>query len=112
LGIICSKVIKYFWKKYNSDEKETYPKIKKEAILSIPVMEIKNRIQKSKHDEIIRLVDILLILKKDITKAKLPRERDRIENHITASENRIDTLVFELYGLNKKDIVIIEKNIQ
>ena len=65
LGLICSNTIKYFWKKNHSDEKETYPKIKKEAILSIPIKEINNPNKKSKHDSIIRQVDNLLQLNKD-----------------------------------------------
>ena len=58
LRVITSKATKYFWKKNSSDEKKTFPKIKKEAILSIPVPTI-NKQNKNLHDEIAKLVNQL-----------------------------------------------------
>ncbi len=37
LGVINSSITKFFWRKNHSDEKKTFPKIKKEAICSIPI---------------------------------------------------------------------------
>ena len=61
LGIINYKATAFFWKKSNSDEKKTFPKIKKEAILSIPIPEVKGNVPKKIADEIIQLVDTVLL---------------------------------------------------
>jgi len=49
--------------------------------------------------------------KKELRKTNRPDEIDRLKNNITYSENRIDELIYKLYGLNKNDISIIEKNL-
>jgi len=104
LGIINSKATKYFWKKNNSDEKKIFPKIKKEAILSIP---IPNADAKT-HTEIIKHVDRLLQLYQDIQAATLPSQKERIQSRIDYSEDRINAIVYELYGLTDTEIAIIE----
>jgi predicted type IV restriction endonuclease len=105
LGIINSNVTRYFWKKNNSDEKKTFPKIKKEAILSIPVPEIKD---KSLHDEIVKLVDQLLKLNEEIREQKLETKRNLIQRKIDYCESRINEIVYELYGLTEDEIKIVE----
>jgi type I restriction-modification system DNA methylase subunit len=69
LGIINSNVSRFFWRKLNSDEKKTFPKIKKEAILSIPIPKIKSE-TKNKQSEIIKYVDLLLKLNEEIKNEK------------------------------------------
>lgn len=38
-------------------------------------------------------------------------ERARIEAEIKKTDNEIDTLVYELYGLTQKEIAIIEESL-
>jgi len=104
LGIVNSKATKYFWKKNHSDEKKTFPKIKKEAILSIPIPNADAKIQA----EIIKHVDRLLQLYRDLPLATLPSNKEQIQSKIDYSEDRIDALVYELYGLTEEEIKIIE----
>ena len=105
LGIINSKATKYYWKKNNSDEKKTFPKIKKEAILSIPVPT-----ESAKQPEIIKYVDQLLQLNKELQKTTLPSQIEQLKSRIEYSEDRINEIVYELYGLTEEEINIIEKN--
>ena len=107
LGIINSNVARYFWKKNNSDEKKTFPKIKKEAILSIPVPEIK---EKSLHDETVKLVEQLLKLNEEKVEAKLQTKINQLQGKIDYCEAEINKKVYKLYDLAPDEINIIENN--
>ncbi|MDR3108447.1 MAG: N-6 DNA methylase [Planctomycetaceae bacterium] len=107
LGIINSQVTKYFWKKKNSDEKRTFPKIKKEAILSIPVPST-SKDNKDSHDTIVSLVDQLLKLNTEKSTVKLTTKSKQIVEKIAYCEHKIDDAVYQLYRLTKNEIEIIE----
>jgi methylase of polypeptide subunit release factors len=109
LGIINSKVINYFWKKTNYDEKKTFPKIKKEAILNIPIpdLDLTNKTVINQYEQIIKLVDTILDLNKRLLKANLQNEKDQLKRRIDFTNNEIDNTVYSLFKLtdNEKQII-------
>lgn len=107
LGVITSKATKYFWKKNSADEKKTFPKIKKEAILSIPVPTI-NKQNKNLHDEIAKLVNQLLQLNQQKADAKLAAQASQLQGKIDFCEDRINQIVYQIYELTETEIKIIE----
>ena len=107
LAIINSTAIGFFWQKNNSDEKKTFPKIKKEAILSIPVPTITDE-NKRLHNEIVRLVDAMIDLNKQKQQVTLPNQIEPLEQRIEHSDKKIDQLVYQLYGLTAEEIKIVE----
>lgn len=107
LRVITSKATKYFWKKNSSDEKKTFPKIKKEAILSIPVPTI-NKQNKNLHDEIAKLVNQLLQLNQQKAETKLATQVSQLQGKIEYCESRINEIVYQLYGLTAEEIKIVE----
>jgi hypothetical protein len=104
-------LVRYFWKKNNSDEKKTFPKIKKEAILSIPIKSIKTTEEKTIQDEIIKNVTGILKLHEELKTAKLPEKLEQIKNRIEHTNNRINQLIYNLYDLTSIEIELIEKGI-
>jgi len=58
-------------------------------------------------------VDNMLSLNKRFNEIgdKQTDERARIEAEIKKTDNEIDTLVYELYGLTQKEIAIIEESL-
>lgn len=113
LGIINSKTINYYWQKTNYDEKKTFPKIKKEAILNIPIpaLDFSNRTDTAQYEQLIRLVETILDLNKRVQKAKLQNEKDQLKRRIDFTDNEIDNLVYSLFKLTDNEIQII-KNVQ
>jgi hypothetical protein len=107
LAIICSKATKYFWKKNNSDEKKTFPKVKKEAILSIPIPTI-TKDNKSYQIDIIKLVNQLLTLNQQKATTKLTTQLEQLQTKIDYCETRINEIVYELYELTEEEIKIVE----
>ena len=111
LAIIDSNVIKYFWVKNHFDEKDTYPKIKKEAILSIPLVQLKIQNQKAIRSGIIKQANTLIQLYKDSHITSKGAD-NRTQHRIDYLKEEINKKVYELYGLSKKEINIIEKTLE
>ena len=63
---------------------------------------------KSRHDQLVALVEQMLDLHRQLAAFKTPDERTRLERQIGATDQRIDVLVYELYGLTDNEIAIIE----
>jgi len=63
---------------------------------------------RARHDKIVGLVETMLKLHKDLPKAMTPHEQESLQRQIAAIDKRIDTLVYELYGLTEEEIVIVE----
>ncbi|MEK0336466.1 MAG: N-6 DNA methylase, partial [Nitrosopumilus sp.] len=110
LASVNSKLNQFIWKKIHYDEKKIFPKIKKEAILSINIYNIDflNPEEKKTYDFIIKLVENLLNLNKQLHNTKLETQRQQIQRTINHTEKKIDELVYGLYGLTEKEIRIVE----
>ena len=54
------------------------------------------------------LVETMLKLRKDLPKAKTPHQQESVQRQIAATDNQIDTLVYELYGVTEEDTKIVE----
>lgn len=89
LAIINSNATRFFWKKSNSYEKKTFPKVKKEAILSIPIPAI-TKDNKSLHDEIVKLVDTMLHLQQQKQNATLATEQEQLTQRIQYIDKAIN----------------------
>jgi len=56
----------------------------------------------------VRAVKQMLALREALLKAKTGRQQTALQRRITATENRIDQLVFELYGVTEHEISLVE----
>ncbi len=110
LGLLSSRTIQWFWKQSFFDQKQTFPKIKKLAILSvpIPIINFSKPAEKAKHDKMVSLVESMLTLHKDKAAARLGQEKAMLQQQIEATDAQIDRLVYELYGLTEEEIKIVE----
>lgn len=93
LGLINSKVLRFYWFKKYYDNKSTFPKIKKAPLESLPV----NTSSIEYQQKISTTVDQILEIKKENPAAD-----------ISSLEAEIDRLVYELYGLTEEEIEIVE----
>ena len=57
--------------------------------------------------ELARLVEIL---DKNLRAATKDAERQALQNAVTATDQQIDALVYELYGLTEEEIKLVEGN--
>ena len=108
LGVMNSHLNRYFWGKVHSDQKKTFPKIKKEAILSIPLKIAKTKAEEELIARIISLTKSLVTFKDDQF-AKHGGLKDRVAEDKSAHlEQRINETVFELYGMDASEVALIE----
>ncbi|MCX6235363.1 MAG: Eco57I restriction-modification methylase domain-containing protein [Bacteroidetes bacterium] len=104
LGILNSKPCDYLLKSIASTKQNGYFEYKPMYIskLSVP------KAQQNRHAEIIKLVDTMLHLNQELQTTKHPDRIAQIKAHIDHTDERINKLVYELYGLTEEEIKIIE----
>ncbi len=57
---------------------------------------------------LVALVDKMLALTPELRAAKSDAERATLQNPVTATDQQIDALVYELYGLTADEIRLVE----
>jgi type I restriction-modification system DNA methylase subunit len=79
--------------------------------IPIRTIDFNNPSEKAIHDKLVDLVDSMLELHKK--KCALPpsAEREKIEREITITDEKIDEIVYKLYGITEEERKIIEINL-
>lgn len=111
LGILNSKLLNFFFKKYfTSKKEEIFPEIQSYQINSLPikVIDINNSGEVIIQNKLISLVDQMLSSKKQLSISKTENEKTYWERKCNSIDNQIDRLVYELYGLTEKEISVVE----
>lgn len=112
LGILNSKFLTYYaivsGVIISGEGKQ--PQIRKAGLDSLPIVTIdfKNPTQKNAYDEIIKNTDLLLKLNSDLQKETNSIIKKQIQGRISFSEQRINEITYQLYGLSDDEIQIIE----
>ncbi|MBK7096956.1 MAG: N-6 DNA methylase [Saprospiraceae bacterium] len=105
LGIINSKLFYFYFKQFISPETKIFPKLRIAQLRKLPIaIDIKNNYK----PQITQFVDQLLQLNNEKQEVKLQTRLEQIQTKIEYCENRIDQLVYQLYGLKEEEIAIIE----
>ncbi len=76
--------------------------------IPFPSLDLTNKIDKAKHDEIEKLVNQLLQLNQDKQDIQLATKAEHLQGKIEYCENRINHLVYELYDLTEEEIALVE----
>jgi len=110
LGLINSKVLDWWYKKLIPEKGRIFAEVKVVNLEKLPIrlIDFQNQVEKSFHDEIVKLVDHLLKLKQEIRDAKLQTQINQMQSKIDYCESRIDKIVYQLYGLTEEEIKIVE----
>jgi type I restriction-modification system DNA methylase subunit len=77
--------------------------------LPIVPVNLSNPIEKDHHKRIVKLVDSMLALHKQLSEARSAAQKEVIQRQINATDAEIDRLVYELYGLTDDEIKIVEE---
>jgi hypothetical protein len=64
----------------------------------------------ARHDRMVFLVEQMLSLHEQLIEARTPHEQTGLLRQIEATDEQIDALVYELYGLTEEEINIVERN--
>jgi len=88
-------IIEYFW---NSVSK-----------MPIRRIDFSDATDEVRHGRMVELVETMLKLHNQLAAAKTNHEKTAIQRQIDATDNQIDQLVYELYGLTDEEIRIVEE---
>jgi predicted RNA methylase len=105
MGLLNSKLVNYWYRKNFIDVSIRVVDLKQVPIRSINFSELA---EKARHDKMVSLVEQMLDLHKRKAESKDASEQERLHRVIDSTDQQIDTLVYELYGLTLEEIVIVE----
>ena len=109
-ALLNSHLIDFFFKRTATTFRSGYFAANKQFIEILPIHPINfsNPADKSRHDQMVELVERMLDLNKRLQKAITAHEKDSLQRQIDATDRQIDRLVYDLYELTDAEIKIIE----
>lgn len=108
LSLLNSKLIGRFVKSNNINlDRNVFPKINTNTLENLLVPNI-DEVESKRKIEIINLAEQISQLSIDLKVATLETKKEQIQNRISYCEDRINEIVYELYGLTEEEIKIIE----
>ena len=110
LGVLNSKLLRTLWVGRFYDQRQTFPKIKGTYLKELPVVvpDLSQPADRARHDRLVGLVDKMLALTPKLRAAPTDAARQTLQNAVTATDQQIDALVYELYGLTSDEIKLVE----
>jgi len=111
LAILNSNLMNFYHShKYLDLSKNLFQKILIQNCKKFPIKAIdqKNKKEVQQQEQIIKHVEQLLQLNKDLQTATLPNQKEQIKSRIDYCEDKINEIVYELYGLTEEEVKIVE----
>jgi type I restriction-modification system DNA methylase subunit len=110
LGLLNSSLLGWYLKKISTQMRGGWYSFESKYIKHLPIkiIDVKDKYQLSLKNEIVNLVDQLLNLNEVIKETKLQTQIDQIKSRIDYCENRINEIVYHLYGLTEEEVSIVE----
>ena len=114
LGVLNSKALDFVIHSISSTKQGGYFEYKPMYVNQLPIhtIDFSNPRDKVRHDRMVKLVERMLDLNKKLQKAKTEHDKTVLKRQIDSTDAQIDNLVYELYGLTKKEIAIVEESVK
>ena len=112
LGILNSRLMSwYFLRRSNIAQRDDFPKIILKETRSLPIAPAAARTKEHSFTEekMSVLTEEIVNLHEKLRHCNLPHEKDAINRQIAAVDMQIDHLVYQLYDISQKEIMLIEK---
>ncbi len=129
LGLLNSKVVDFYLKKISTNFRGGWYDYSAKFINKLPIRTINfdDPAEVAQHDKMVNLVERMLALHKKLnahgqtsevsktsdvstSRGLSPREKEMIQRQIEMTDDAIDRLVYELYGLTEEEIRVVEGN--
>jgi len=112
LGILNSRLTSFLYKEISQEEGRTFAQVKIFRMKQLPICTINfsNPADQSRHDQMVALVEQMLELHKQKQATTSDAVRERLQRTVNVLDEQIDALVYELYGLTKDEIKIVEES--
>lgn len=110
LALLNSTYMKWFYQKLVKEKGRVFPQVKLQKVKQLPIRTINfdNPKEKAAHDRLVTLVDRMLELNKKRHALPVSSQQEAVGREIAVTDEKIDDLVYELYGITKGERKIIE----
>jgi len=110
LALLNSKLLDWYHHQLSTNFRGGYFSYESRFIKQLPIrtIDFNNSIEKAIHDKLVSLVDRMLELHKKKTALPPSAEREKIEREIAITDEKIDEIVYGLYGITDEERKIIE----
>ncbi|MCL4259146.1 MAG: N-6 DNA methylase [Anaerolineales bacterium] len=110
LGLLNSRLVRWVYQNLTQEENRVFAEVKPVNLRKLPIrtIDFTNPAEKAQHDKMVALVEAMLAAHKSLAAAHSPAEKERLERQIQVTDKEIDSLVYQLYGLNEEEIKIVE----
>ena len=113
LGLLNSKLLFWCLRQVSNVFRGGWITCTKQYFGELPIVSLNLSAASSdhaRHDRLVGLVDKMLALTPKLRAATTDTERQALENAVTATDQQIDALVYELYGLTEEEIKLVESD--
>jgi len=110
LGVLNSGLLNWFYHTLNPEVGEALAEVKKTNVAKLPIRSIdfSDPTDRAHHDKMVSLVKRMLVIHQELQSTTSLTTQARIEREIHVTDEQIDALVYELYGLTDEEIEIVE----
>ena len=111
LALLNSKLFVFLYRLISLEEGRPLAQVKPSIIeeyLPIRTIDFNNPSEKAAHDKLVSLVDRMLDLHKKKNSMPPSAEREKVEREIAVTDEKIDEIVYGLYGITEGERKIIE----
>jgi len=110
-AVLASRPLAYYLRKRFNRTEKVFPEVRVAELRSLPVpCETGTGAGGDQpQQQVAALADRMLALHAQLGAAKLPQEREALQRQIEVTDQQIDRLVYELYGLTDEEIRIVEE---
>lgn len=114
LGLVNSRLLDHIYRTLAQEDARAFAQVKTFRVKQLPIPSFDEGDRKiwARHDRMVKLVQGMLTLHKELDAAKTPTDKTAIQRQIDATDRQIDQLVYQLYGLTDDEIKIVEEATQ
>jgi hypothetical protein len=102
LGLLNSSLLRWYFPFVSAPFRGGWMSANRQFLSQLPIrmIDFANAADKAMHDDMVRLVDQMLALHRQLAATGTAREKSALQLQIAALDRAIDSLVFQLYGLS------------
>ena len=110
-GLLNSRLLGFCLRQVASTFRGGYFAYNRQYIEQLPIrtIDFSSSTDRMHHDRLTELVDHILALHRQLPKARIGHEQTALRRQIESADAQIDRLVYNLYGLTKDEIRIVEE---
>jgi len=111
LGIFNSRLLDYYYRTFLKSSKRTFSEVQARQVGQLPLrtIDFEDRRDGARHDRMVALVERMLDLHKKLHAATIPADKKLYQRQVEATDEEIDALVYDLYGLTEEEIAFVEE---